>query len=172
MYEQMPEFIRTETLHPLTVHFPIALLLVATLFRLAHLVFARKFQERGAFLLPAYRVLLLIGVIGAWVSVFTGDLADGIVARMLCDPTILHSHELFAIFSSVIFSLALLLEFLMLLLKQLKKAPIRLVFEISVVLLLIVGSGSLAYTGHLGASLVYQQGAAVYQPSAECMEFQ
>jgi len=171
MYEQMPEFIRTETLHPLTVHFPIALLLVATLFRLAHLFLRRKLQNRGAFLLPAYRLLLAIGVVSAWVAVFTGDLADGIVARVICDPTVLHSHELFAVFTSVIFSLALLIEIVILKFSHLTSGRLVSLLQIGVIFLVITGSATLAYTGHLGASLVYQQGAAVYQPDPECSEF-
>lgn len=168
MYEKMPEFLRTETLHPLTVHFPIALLLVATLFRLLPLFLRGKWKEQGSFLIPAYRLLLLLGVVSAWVAVFTGDLADGIVARVICDPTVLHSHELFAVFTSVVFTLALGVEVALL---QMRNKKIFRAFHGLAIVLLVTGSGTLAYTGHLGASLVYQQGAAVYQPDPECSEF-
>jgi putative Mn2+ efflux pump MntP len=39
------------------------------------------------------------------------------------------------------------------------------------VVLALVGSGFLAYTGHLGATLVYQQAAGVHIPSEDCHEF-
>jgi uncharacterized protein (DUF2237 family) len=39
------------------------------------------------------------------------------------------------------------------------------------VILSLVGSGFLIYTGHLGASLVYQQAAGVHIPSDDCSEF-
>ena len=39
------------------------------------------------------------------------------------------------------------------------------------VFLLLAGSGTLAYVGHLGAELVYQQAAGVNIPSKDCSEF-
>jgi hypothetical protein len=41
-----------------------------------------------------------------------------------------------------------------------------------VTLLLVAGSFYLGYTAHLGASHVYQQSAAVYQPTEGCTEFE
>lgn len=35
----------------------------------------------------------------------------------------------------------------------------------------MIGSGILIYTGHLGATLVYQQAAGVHIPSEDCSEF-
>ena len=83
---------RTELWHPLVVHFPIALLLIGTLFRLGGAVVSRT-HRRLAFLRPAGQALLALGTAGAWVAVYTGSLADSIVVRSLCDPTVLESHE-------------------------------------------------------------------------------
>ena len=89
----MPDFWRKELWHPVTVHFPIALLLVATFFLLTSFFCKSEYKKlfsNGSF------ILLLLGVAGAWVGIYTGDLADGIVARKLCDPTVLKDHELAA----------------------------------------------------------------------------
>jgi uncharacterized membrane protein len=37
--------------------------------------------------------------------------------------------------------------------------------------LLVAALFGVLYTGHLGASLVYQQGAGTYKPSVDCSEF-
>ena len=89
----MPDFWRKELWHPVTVHFPIALLLVATFFLLTS--FFCKSEHKKLFSNGSF-ILLLLGVAGAWVGIYTGDLADGIVARKLCDPTVLKDHELAA----------------------------------------------------------------------------
>lgn len=88
--ETLPDFWRTEVFHPLSVHFPIALLFIALLFK-SMALFSRKesFSLGGS-------ILLVLGVMGSWIAIYTGDLADGVVARTLCDPTILKDHENYA----------------------------------------------------------------------------
>lgn len=164
--DPIPEFWRTEIWHPLSVHFPIALLLFATFSFFTSLFIKDSIKARWRFMTKA---LLTVGVIAAWIALFTGDLADGAVSRKICDPTILKDHEIGAYTSSIIFSIALLLLLI-------KDFPLMLkvskFFSWLVLILLIVGSGYLAYAGHLGATLVYQQGAGVYHPSEDCWEFE
>lgn len=159
---EIPEFLRTEVWHPLSVHFPIALLLIATLFKCASLFLKTKtWENAGSF-------LLYLGAIGAWVSIFTGDMADGIVSRELCDPTVLKDHENAAWTLVWLFSTASLIDLIRITnIISLKPKLIKVV----AILLMLVGSGFLMYTGHLGANLVYQQGAGVYHPSEDCEEF-
>ncbi|WP_026915937.1 DUF2231 domain-containing protein [Christiangramia portivictoriae] len=161
METQIPEFWRTEVFHPLSVHFPIVLLLLATLFKIISLWSGRETWHFGG------RLLLILGVIGVWISIYTGDLADGIVARQLCDPTILKDHENFAYTTAWLFSIGLLLEIVCYYLKSFRNRITNLV----VVVLLVAGSVCLFYVGHLGASLVYQQAAGVNIPSDNCAEF-
>lgn len=158
---EIPEFWRTEVYHPLSVHFPIVLLLMATLFKLIGLWSSKITWEQGG------RFLLILGVIGVWISVYTGDLADGIVSRELCDPTMLKDHENFAFITAWIFSAALVIELLISYIDLFQTKMLSLIL----VLVLLVGSGTLAYVGHLGAELVYQQAAGVYVPSEDCTEF-
>ena len=159
--DQLPDFWRTEVFHPLSVHFPIVLLLMATLFKLIGLWSSRITWDHGG------RFLLLLGVVGVWISIYTGDLADGIVSRQLCDPTILKEHENFAYTTAWIFSTALLIE---LLTRYIDLIKTRIV-SVILVLLMITGSVTLSYVGHLGAELVYQQAAGVNIPSVDCAEF-
>nr|WP_231896413.1 hypothetical protein [Gramella sp. MAR_2010_147] len=134
---------------------------MATLFKLIALWSSKITWDHGG------RLLLLLGVFGIWISIYTGDLADGIVARQLCDPTILKEHENLAYTTAWIFTISLLLEILMRYIDIIKTRMISIIL----VLLMLGGTGTLMYVGHLGAELVYQQAAGVNIPSADCMEF-
>lgn len=160
--QELPEFWRTEVYHPLFVHFPIALLLVGTLFKITGI------WEKGKFLSLPGTILLILGVIGGWIAIYTGDQADGIVSRTICDPTILKDHQNSSYTTMWLFSCALVVDLLF----QLKFISFkRKIFDFLVILTLLVGSGFLMYTGHLGATLVYQQAAGVYRPSSDCAGF-
>ena len=160
--EEIPDIWRTEVWHPLSVHFPVALLLTATVFKVAALIDNRELWNRGG------SVLLIAGTIAAWVSVYTGDLADGIVSRTLCDPTILKDHENAAFITGWVFSAATVVDLFEWMGPEVLK---KMLLRILLVLLLITGSGFLIYVGHSGASLVYQQAAGVYKPTEDCREF-
>jgi len=162
MGPEIPDFWRTEVFHPLSVHFPIVLLLLATCAKAISLWSPRDIWHFGS------RLLLILGVVGIWISMYTGDLADGIVSRKLCDPTILKDHENFAYTTSWIFTIALVLELITYYLKNLKTR----VSQLLIAILLITGSAFLMYVGHLGATLVYQQAAGVQVPSGNCNEFE
>lgn len=162
----MPDdFWRKEWWHPVTVHFPIALLLVATLFFL--IGFFLRGEYKKVFQNASF-VLLIFGSIGAWVSLWTGDIADGIVARKLCDPTILKDHEIAAQTMTYLFTAAAILNILIFF--DVFRSKLRIISVYVVFLLLLLGSGYLVYTGRLGASLVYQQGAGVLNHSVDCDE--
>ena len=163
MYD--PTFWRTEIWHPLTVHFPISFLLLATLVMLIAL-FLKGTQAHFWYRAGAY--LLYVGCLMAWVSIYTGGLADGIVSRKICDPTVLKDHEIAADNMAYIFSAATLLVLALRL--NLVRVKTRLL-QIVAVLLMVVGSGFLAYAGHLGASVVYQQAGGVNVPAGDCAGF-
>jgi uncharacterized membrane protein len=162
----VPNIWRTEVWHALSVHFPIVLLSLSSLFFLIILPFIRR--NKAQWVLMA-SIMLYLGTITAWVAIYTGGLADGIVSRQICDPTVLKSHENAAYIMGWIFTSASLLE-LALQFKLLEK--IRKFVRAVSLLLLLAGLAYVAYTGHLGASLVYQQGAGVYHPTENCSEFQ
>ncbi|MFM1847259.1 MAG: hypothetical protein RL417_733 [Pseudomonadota bacterium] len=153
---------RIELLHPPLVHFPIAFLLLGTGLELLSLVVR---QGRRAYLRTTSLLLFTLGVIGAWLAVWSGGEAEHIVNRVLCDPTVTEAHEEWATAVSWIFTGVLVLAALR---RRIARPGL---VTVIVVLGAIAGSIGLTYVGHLGASLVYQQGAAVRQPSADCREF-
>ena len=163
---QVPDLWRTEVWHPLSVHFPIALLLFGAVAYLLSLFMKNEKQRTWS---QFSRILIYVGVGTAWIGIYTGDLADGVVSRKVCDPTVLKDHEISAYTFSIIFSVAAVL-----LLAQ------RFSFfqgwqkfmNVLICGLLLTGSGFLVHTGHLGASVVYQQGGGVFHPSADCREFE
>jgi uncharacterized membrane protein len=159
-------FMRTEVWHALSVHFPIALLVFGTLTMI--ISFVVKIDNRKTWR-NAASGLLYAGTVAAWISIYTGNLADGIVARKICDPTVVKDHEIAAQTTTYLFTaamgLSLLLRF------AIVKPMLNLISSYLIVLLMIAGSAYLAYAGHLGASLVYQQGAGVYKHAVDCDEF-
>lgn len=157
---------RVELIHPFVVHIPIALLIFGTIFWLCSLFL----HERYAFLRPSGRLMLLIGTVGAWAAVYTGVLADGAVARSLCDPTVAKEHERFAYTVGYLFSTFVIVDWLQA--KDYLKFIGGNVIRTGLAILLITGCGFLGYIGHLGAKLVYQQAAGVYQPTEQCVEFE
>src|SRR5690606_37896563 len=158
----LPDFWRTEVWHPLSVHFPIALLSIASIFILL------SFFSKNSFWSKSGSLLLIMGTLAAWISIFTGDLADGVVSRNICDPTVLKEHENAAYLMAYLFSAAAILDIF----SKINGFPLKENYiRIPVLLLLIVANFKLVETGHLGASLVYQQAAGVHVPSADCAEF-
>jgi uncharacterized membrane protein len=163
----MPDFWRKELWHPVTVHFPIALLSVATLFLLISFFTKdeyKKIIQHSAFF------LLILGVIGSWASLYTGDIADGIVSRKLCDPTVLKDHELAAQTMTYVFTAAAVIHILLFF--NLLRARLKQISPYVIFVCMAIGMIFLFRTGHLGASVVYQQGAGVYKHTVDCDEYQ
>jgi uncharacterized membrane protein len=164
----LPSMWRVELWHPLVVHFPIALLLVGTTLRLLGL--SRRRRARWRFLVPAGRLLLVVGVVSAWIAVYTGTLADAVVVRSLCDPTVVEAHEDAAYWVAALFTLAALADgFLAWRRPDGWRRRLLILFLAGSS---VAGSAGLLYVGHLGARLVYQQAAAVHVPSADCHAFE
>ncbi len=158
----LPDFPRTEVWHPLVVHFPLAILLLAVVLFLAGIIFRRVFIENTG------RLLFVLGTIGGWLAIITGTLADAVVSREICDPTVLETHETNAYITAALFSLisvVVILDYFGFL-NRIKKLSLILLIGLS-----LAGTAFLTYTGHLGAKLVYQQAAGVYTPSEDCREF-
>lgn len=158
-------FWRTEMWHPLTLHFPISLLLLATVSKLVA-VLLRGIQPQFWDRAGAY--LLYAGCLMAWISIYTGDMADGIVSRKLCDPTVLKRHEIAAYNLAYLFTAATTLDL------GLRTNLIRVktgLLQVAVLLLMVVGAGFLIYTSHLGATVVYEQAGGVNIPAGDCAGF-
>lgn len=161
------DFMRPQVWHALSVHFPIALLPVATITMLISF-FVKEGNKRTWQI--AATLLLFAGCLMAWVAVYTGSEAEGHVARKICDPTILKDHEIAGERMTWIFTGAalLLIGFATNLLPvRLKTITLFLAFA-----LMLTGTGYLVYTGHIGATLVYEQGAGVENHEVDCSEYE
>jgi uncharacterized membrane protein len=157
---------RRELWHPKVVHFAVALLLVGTLLYVVFLV-CRKQKIAEKFLFAA-RVCLGIGLFSAVASLVTGDMADSVVARKLCDPLVVEEHCYFAHALTYVYAGGLAADIL---LAFTDRNRIRKWGRYVVLITLVVGAGLVSHVGHLGGKLVYQQAAGVHVPSEDCEEF-
>ncbi len=165
MIAEIPSIWREELWHPLSVHLPIVTLFLSSLAAIISLVVKHKTYH--LFLKQVIFVMLAIGVLSGWIAIYTGELAYTTEVRKICDPKVLQDHEWWAYATLIAYSVVLFLtiipKFIVLNFSKATKS-------ISLLLLFAALLG-LLYTGHLGASLVYQQGAGTYKPSVDCTEF-
>jgi uncharacterized membrane protein len=169
---QIPSLWRIELLHSALIHFPIACLSLATCAEVLAVLPLPPGCKQALRKISFF--LLVIGVPAAWAAVWSGEQAHETVNRVICDPTQTHAHESLALITSWIFTAAVALKIILFIAAQ--YAPrkyTRVCFLVWFVpLLTSAGTYYLVRTAHLGASLVYLQGAAVYHPTEDCREFE
>ncbi len=147
-----------EGLHPLVIHFPIALLLVAPAFVIIGMIFNR--HARGFFLSGFF--LVLLGTASAFVAVQTGKAAGELAERTPEISAVLERHEDLAETSVTVFSVLTIWYALLLfgpaLLK--KELPRKFYAAAYVIFLFIYAAGSavLVNTAHNGGRLVHEYG--------------
>lgn len=145
-------------LHPLIVHFPIALLTLAPLLVVLGLLWP---SQRGGIHCSAL-VLLVLGTLGALLAWATGEAAAALAERTPELRATLVRHEHFGQLTAAIFGgLTLLFAGLWLLpLSRKRKDGIRLLRAWHLLWLLgaAVGLACLVRTGHLGGHMVHDLG--------------
>ena len=155
---QLPPYPGWEGLHPLVIHFPIALLLVAPILMLIGM-FVRR-HERGIRI--AAFVLLVLGTIGAFVSVQTGKAAGEIAERTPEISVVLEHHEDLAESSLTIFTILTVFYAAIIFGPGLFKLTVpRGILTTAIIIFLIVyGAGTLILinTAHNGGRLVHEYG--------------
>lgn len=157
---------RIELLHPLAVHWPIVATFLATVFWSIGRA-GRWWSPLGVFQWPA-TVLILLAAASAWLAVLTGYWADAVVGRDLFDPRPLKAHENNAELVSWLLVAAAALELFTRIPRM--RGRLRMTASAALLALLLSSCGVMAWTAHLGASLVYQQGAGVVMPQAQPAE--
>ena len=146
-------------LHPLVVHFPIALLIFAPLFVVLAIVFSRARLALAASAL----VLMLAGTIGAFVAVEAGEAAAELADRSEAIAPVLDRHAALAEQTRNLFAVLTVLYAAALVAPRFtrkKQWDGRAFAAMSVLFLVLYGGGVLllANTAHQGGLLVHQFG--------------
>jgi len=148
-----------EGLHPIVVHFPIGILLIAWLPMLIAIIDKKR---RNAWL-ASTAMLLIVGTIACFAATLTGDAAEDVVATTnAVVDTAIHEHEEAAETARNLF-LACTLVFLMVWavankVSDKKKPTIALAGAILVAITYTFAALALANAGHLGGVLVHGHG--------------
>ncbi len=148
-----------ETIHPMIVHFPIALLLTATLISVLAVLFRKKREELKIVL---YWVLIL-GAISVLAALFSGLYED---ERVIHNDAIHQVMEVHKLLGFIITSALVLITLWFVI----RKRNIR-YKELVIIMILLIGTSSvLVYTAYLGGKIVYEQGAGVMPMEKYIME--
>lgn len=155
----LPPIPTWEGLHPLVVHFPIALLLVAPLLVLLGALLA---PPRGRPWLFAALTLLVLGTAGTYLAVASGEATGELAERAPGVSPVLEQHEELAettraVFTGLTLALAAILFAPTLLRKPLAFAPNALLLALFLVAY-AGGAVVLANTAHAGGRLVHELG--------------
>ncbi len=155
---QFPPVPAWDGLHPLIIHFPIGLLLVAPLFLVLGAIGGPRW---GRNFLWAALILMVLGTAAIFVSVETGEAAGKLAERSAEINPILEHHENLAERTLLTFSILTGIFALAMLLTLIPKLRSRLLMTVApLVLLVFYGFGALLLsdTAHNGGRLVHEFG--------------
>ncbi len=146
-------------LHPLIIHFPIALLLVAPLFIIAGI--AMNPQKGRPYLMTAL-TLMVLGTAGTVVAVLTGEAAAEVAHRTAGAAAVLEHHQELAETTRDIFALlsvifAAILFVPNILKREMNTATAR-ILPLAFLLFYCAGAVVLVNTAHNGGRLVHEFG--------------
>ena len=140
----------TTHLHPMIVHFPIALLIVGFLFDLTGAFLNKDFFSKTGF------YLLILGTVGVLAAYISGNIAGDGVSEAGALKQALENHEEAAELSLWLMVVASIVRITIVLLKKYSG-----VFKWVAVVLFLVGILSIARTGYYGGELVFKHAAGV-----------
>ena len=143
-------------LHPMLVHFPIALLFASVLFDFVATWLKRETLGEGALW------LLVLGLLGGMAAAITGDWAEEVAEQAGITESLIDTHETLALATLGIFGVLLLWRLLL-------RNQLTTKTAIPYFLVAAIGLGTLSATGHFGGDLVYEHGAGVatiHQPTS------
>ena len=148
-----------EGMHPIVVHFPIGILLSAWLPMLVALIDKKR---RNTWLASAF-MLLLVGTIGTFAAVFTGEATeDAVGATSQLVENAIHEHEEAGELARNLFVAATIVFLAVWLtwakISEKKKAMVAVAGGALVAVSYGVAALALANAGHLGGVLVHQHG--------------
>ncbi len=145
-------------LHPIVVHFPLALLAVAPIF----ILLALLMPKRGLGASLAALILMILGSAAALLALSTGEAAEHAIARTPQIKAAIHEHEELAEQVRTFFLILTPLYALLLLVPAfLRKPPKRAALVLANLLFLLLYAAALPTlinTGHQGGRIVHQLG--------------
>ena len=136
-------------LHPMLVHFPIALLIMSVAFDAAGTIWKRECFREGALW------LLVCGLVGGIAAALAGDMAEDAAKQAGIAEALIENHETFALTTLGIFGILLLWR--VFLRNQFSLNTIKVYMVVA-----MIGLGTLSVAGHFGGNLVYEHGAGVH----------
>jgi uncharacterized membrane protein len=146
-------------LHPLVIHFPISLLLVAPLFIVGGILVT---PLKGRSFLIAALVLMLLGTAGTFLAVATGTAAGELAQRTTDVTTVLERHKDLAETTRIVFSVLTLIFATLLFLPRLLKHEATIISArillLAFLLFYSAGAVILVNTAHNGGRLVHALG--------------
>jgi uncharacterized membrane protein len=145
-------------LHPIVVHFALALLFAGVLFRLAHLAGVFLLKGRLAFAGPAACTLLLAGLAAAYVAVETGESASADAEAIPGAEAAVEEHEEWGEWTFRLFAVIAVIEVVALVLERFGKATPALLAS---GVLGLVGLFFLYETGEHGGTVVFSYAGGV-----------
>ena len=158
-------------LHPLVIHFPIALLLVAPLFIAGGILMNP--QKGRPFLFAAFS-LMVLGTVGTVFAVATGEAAGEVAHRSLAASVVLERHQELAETTRDIFALLTVIFAALLFVPRYFKREMTLaaarILPIAFLVFYVAGTVVLINTAHHGGRLVHEFGVhSVLQPTNEAV---
>lgn len=165
MFPPIPSW---EGLHPLVIHFPIALLIVAPVM----IVIGIVSPNRGRAFFGAALILMILGTIASWLAVSTGEAAGELAERASGAASVLEQHEELAETTRTAFTVLTGLFIVILFAPAIVRRQVsqKMLVAANVLFLLFYGVAvvQLANTAHQGGRLVHEFGVrAMIAPSAQ-----
>lgn len=140
----------TSHLHPMIVHFPIALIIVGFLSEVVGLLLKKDFFTKAAF------YLLILGTLGVVAAYITGNIAGDGVSETGQLKNALETHEDAAQLTLWLMVGAAVVRIALVWMKKFDG-----VFKYAALVLFLAGALSVARTGYYGGELVYKHAAGV-----------
>ncbi len=137
-------------MHPMIVHFPIALLIVGFLADLTGLLTKREFFSQAGFF------MLILGALGIIAAYLSGENAGDGITEAGALKQALETHEGAATLTIWIVSIAALFRIALVVFKKYKGA-----LKLISLTLFFIGVLAIARTGYYGGELVYKHAAGV-----------
>lgn len=155
---QLPQVPSWEGLHPLVIHFPVVLLLIAPLF----IVLGLFFRERGRCFLAAALLIMALGTVSTYVAAESGEAAGKVADKSPEMMPVLSRHQELAESTRLAFSALTVLFALLLVVprfvKSLSKPVLALALNLVFLALYMTSTLILMNTAHQGGRLVHEFG--------------